>query len=154
MIETDITVQYVNPPKEGKKRGTIKTTDDVIYGVFDLLDRFAVGCKYTIGYETHEFDAGRGDGPQTYKTIKKVVAGPPPGQALTASRGSPSMTKSEEMFVMGVIGRSLQGTGVIPEYKELVRMVRALRSAWTEGFEDIPHATAPPPDFDDDISGM
>ena len=129
-IET-VMVQYVNQPKEGKKQGSIKTDDGRYFGVWpEKL------CLYTPGefYEI-EYDA-------QYKTVKRIVTGPgASGSASSAPRAngqaqshSPSHTKSVEMFVMGVIGRTLQGTGDVPSAAVLTQWVRSLRLAWADGF--------------------
>ena len=46
-----MTVKYVNPPKAGKQRGSIKGTDDQILGVFaDKMHLFEPGSTYEIEY--------------------------------------------------------------------------------------------------------
>lgn len=46
-----VTVAYVNPPKEGKRKGSIKDSAGVYYGVWtDKLSNFEPGETYEIDY--------------------------------------------------------------------------------------------------------
>src|SRR6188768_1077779 len=103
-----IEVEYVNPPKEGKKKGSIKTKDGEYYGVWpDKLHLYAPGNTYTIQYESSEFKG------KTYKDVKRIVDAPATTAAKHATNGNGS-TKSREMFAMGFVNRIYAGTGKIP----------------------------------------
>lgn len=65
----DITVQYINPPKEGKKMGSIKAADGQYYNVFpDLLGQFSKGMRCKVEYTSKPRDDGG-----EWRTIKKIV---------------------------------------------------------------------------------
>lgn len=130
MSQETITVAYCNPPGEGKKQATIKSTAGAIYGLFpDKLAHFKVGQTYTVEVQSREFQG------RTFKTIKSIVHGGNGTQAAPAPSGAPSYTKAEEMFIMGVLGRCYQGTGSLPDALTLTMNVRNLRRAWREGFQ-------------------
>jgi hypothetical protein len=64
-----MTVKYVNPPKAGKQRGSIKGTDDQILGVFaDKMHLFEAGATYEIEY-TETTSSG-----VTYRNVKSATA--------------------------------------------------------------------------------
>ncbi len=155
-IET-VCVQYVNEPREGKKQGSIKTDDGRYFNVWpEKLELYTAGMTYEIEYDAK------------FKTVKRIiseggtastpsVASVTHGQAshvpsyATTSSGS---TKPVEMFVMGVIGRCLEGQGIIPDKQDLTLWVRNLRTAWAEGFSDEPievERDGPEPGLDDKV---
>ena len=66
---TRIEIQYVNPPREGKKTGSVKATDGKYYNVWpEKLDQFIEGQSYEVEVEPREFKG------ETYRTIKRVLA--------------------------------------------------------------------------------
>lgn len=128
MPTATIEVAYVNQPKPGKKKGSVKAANGEIYGVWPSdLGRFQVGQQITFNYEESTFNG------QTYKSAKFPKGAPPAPTPMAASSGP---AKSEEMFVMGVIGRTLQGTGSFPDPVELTNWVKAARMAWRDGFSN------------------
>jgi hypothetical protein len=63
-----ITVKYVNPPKAGKKKGTIKSADGQMFGVWaDKLGEFTPDMIYEIEYSEEAWNG------QTYRTITKAT---------------------------------------------------------------------------------
>ena len=49
---TRIEIQYVNPPREGKKTGSVKATDGKYYNVWpEKLDQFIEGQSYEVEVE-------------------------------------------------------------------------------------------------------
>jgi hypothetical protein len=77
-----MTVKYVNPPKAGKQRGSIKGTDDQILGVFaDKMHLFEPGSTYEIEY-TETVSSG-----VTYRNVKSATAIAAP---TTSSAPSPT----------------------------------------------------------------
>lgn len=120
-----ITVAFVNEPKPGKKFGSIKSEGGIYYSVKpDQLALFKKGGTYEIQYGF--------DKTNTYRNFERIV-GAAPSNSTHASNGQ---TKSIEMFVMGTIGRALQGSGTFPDEADLTEWVRAARKAWLNGFSD------------------
>lgn len=118
-----VTVAFVNDPKPGKKYGSIKSEAGDYYSVKpDQLALFKKGGTYEIQFGF--------DKTGTYRNFERI-AGAAPSNATQASNGH---TKSVEMFVMGTIGRALQGTGTFPDQDDLASWVRAARYAWDTGF--------------------
>jgi hypothetical protein len=101
MPTTTMTVKYVNPPKAGKQRGSIKATDGQILGVFaDKLHLFEPGSTYEIEY-TETISNG-----VTYRNVKSatVIAAPadtptPPAPATFHGYRETSPTDAKRMFV-------------------------------------------------------
>lgn len=136
MPTATISVQYVNPPKPGKKQGSVKTVDGQFYGVDPTqLGQFSPGGTYTVEYDTHTYQG------KEYKTFRRMDGALPLPAPVATAR--PAHTQAVEMFVMGVIGRSLQGVGTLPDREILTTWVKALRWAWIDGFASIS-----PPDDD------
>jgi hypothetical protein len=160
MPVAEITVQYVNPPKVGKKMGSIKSTSGDYYNVFpDKLDMFQAGMNYTIEYTVSD---------QGFKSFKKLANASAPVQIgnLAAARAVAPFksgdTKSEEMFAMGFMNRCYQGACHVPPHDSLVIELRTLQSAWREVFSpqapQVPQArpsaatqTVVPDDLNDEI---
>lgn len=127
MSQETITVAYVNPPAEGKKQATIKTSAGAIYGIApDKTSYFQVGQTYTVEIAAREFQG------RTYKTIKSIVS-KQGGNGSSAPSGRPSHMTSEEMFITGVLGRCYQGTGSLPDRVTLTMNIRNLRGAFRDG---------------------
>ncbi len=118
-----VTIAFVNERKVGKKFGSIKSEDGTYYSVKpDQLALFKKGGVYEIQYGF--------DKTNTYRNFERIV-GSSPANATIARNGH---TKSVEMFAMGSIGRSLQGTGTFPDEDTLFEWINAARSAWTRAF--------------------
>lgn len=144
MAQATIKVAYVNPPKPGKKLGSIKDENGNYYGVWpDKLSLFEPGRTYTI-----EFTEENG-----FKNFKKLAG----SGGSSSARGSGALdAKAEEMFVMGFMNRCYQGACSVPSKTELVNGMLALRSAWQFVWDpntDLPKAAAPVPqdDLNDEI---
>ena len=70
MPEVEITVQYVNFPKEGKRRGSIKTAEGEYYWAdAATLKRFSKGEVCTL-----EYDSSPKEGGGEWRTIKRKVS--------------------------------------------------------------------------------
>ena len=92
-------VQYVNPPNPGGKKGSIKTTDGKLFGVWaNKLGEFKPNETYAVEYTEEEW---RG---QTYRTITKAAleanrtASPSPSPAATATARRVQRTRSACSF--------------------------------------------------------
>jgi hypothetical protein len=146
MHTATIEVAYVNEPKEGKKMGSVKTTDGEFYSVWpDKLANYIPGAVYEVEYTESEFKG------KTYKTIKGVKSRTGPA-AKAAGANAPARnghTQSVEMFVMGTIGRSLQGTGTYPDKEVLVGWLEDAKDAWEMVFG--PKQEKKKPELDDEI---
>lgn len=131
MSTAKVTVAFVNPPKPGRKQGSIKTEDGVYIGVWpEMLGQFAKGGTYEIEYDSQTGKDGR-----VYHSLKKLVSGSNGAQAPLnpSAGGGQSHAKAAEMFAMGMLNRSVQGLGVeaIPEEDVIFNKIVALRAAWT-----------------------
>ena len=143
----EIQVAYVNPPKPGKKMGSIKSTAGDYYSVYpDKLGLFTVGQVYSIqvdvsaqGYKSFKGFAGAVSNNGLGAVGSMAPIGNMQAAKLAAPRpmGAPNGgTKSEEMFVMAVVGRALNGAGTVPDLDTLTQWVRDSRQAWRDGFND------------------
>lgn len=130
MPVANIVVAYVNQPKGSSKKGSVKTEAGEYFGVWhDKLSQYAPGGKYTVEYDTEFYKD------KEYKTIKRIVQSSAPQAASSpSSTVSRAGTQAVEMFVMGIIGKALEGTGGLPDEDTLTGWVVAARAAWTRGF--------------------
>lgn len=144
-----MTVKYINLPKPGKQRGTIKGTDDQFIGVFaDKIKLFEVGKTYDIDYsETVSGDV-------TYKNVKSatlVASAPEPQRAQqTSNYVAPAANASaafpegvnrqthpvdaERMFVCSTLNAFIQAGKIHMDPKELIEATTLLRRLWHHTF--------------------
>lgn len=136
---TTVKVAYVNPPKEGKKMGSIKTPDGQYYGVWaDKLYQFQQGQSYDVEYETGQYN-----GRET-RTIKKVIetGRASSGSAQRTSGGSqPDDAKATAIFVTGIIGKALQGAGTVPDRDTMADMVYNCAAGFEAGMKRLKQAS-------------
>jgi hypothetical protein len=115
-----IQVQYVNPPKPGGKKGTIKTTDGKLFGVWaNKLSEFKVNETYAVEYAEEEW---RG---QTYRTITKVAnrtVSPSPQPSRNSHRET-SPTDAERMFVSSLLKAEIGSGKLSLNTKELAKNI-------------------------------
>lgn len=146
MPTVTLTVKYVNPPKPGKNRGSIKDTDDVIYGVFgDKLHQFEAGKTYDIDYTEQDVNG------VTYRTVKSVTplsSGAPKSSASTPSSGGGSYRETsardaERMFVCSILNAAIQGQQVEFNRQRVGAAVAMLRGVWQETFGQADGITLP-----------
>jgi len=127
MPTTDVTVAYVNPPAEGKKRGTIKTTEGVYYGVWaDKLSGFQKGKTYTIQYDEEEYNG------RMYRSVKSNK-GEVGGGSVNGKGGGDDPRRSEDIFVAGVVNNAIHGQGAEGIYALSADMVRHIREIYRAG---------------------
>ena len=150
-----ITVQYVNPPAEGKKQGNIKTDSGDYYGVAPaMLGQFSKGGKYEISYESRDYNG------KTYHTVKTVksLGGPAPS---SGGGGGDDAAKQESIFVCGLMN-ALAGAGLIKDItaENIALLTNNLRMGWRRGLVPAgkaatsgmaPKPAQPDPDLDDEI---
>ncbi len=98
MPEIEITCQYVNAPKPGKRLGSVKSSEGEYYYVDPImLKRFSVGEVCTIEYEAKPRDGGG-----EWKTIKRKIstsAAPPVPQI----RARTAPADSKQIFVTALL---------------------------------------------------
>ena len=126
MPEAEITCQFINHPKEGKRRGSIKSSEGKYYWADGAtLKRFSVGEVCTI-----EYDSKPRDGGGEWLTIKRKVStssAPPVPQM----RNLTNPKDSEQIFVTAV----LKGmTGPQDSQATLVAKINMLRQAYRTTF--------------------
>ena len=129
MQTATIQVAYVNPPKPGKKQGSVKDAEGNIYGVWpDKLHLFEPGNVYTIEYTSRDFNG------QQYHDFKKMVeAQAKPNGYAAATNGH---DKSCDIFTTGVIQQTLRGVGTLPEEEVLTEWIRRCIRSWKSGHEE------------------
>ena len=133
-------VEFVNPPAEGKKTGSIKLHDGRIIGVFpDKLSLFTQGRTYEIEYSEREWQG------KTYMTAKsaKPLDGFPPNNSRPASGGPKESafvrpatpgTDAERMFVCSLTNAFIAAGHVDLKRESVSATVQMLRAAWRETF--------------------
>jgi hypothetical protein len=84
-MQKQITVQFLNQPKAGKKKGSIKTTDGEYIGCWpNELDNFQEGGSYTVEIEFNDFNGkqymnlAKGSALQGGQAAPQKAAGSPP----------------------------------------------------------------------------
>lgn len=96
MPTQDITVQYVNAVKPGKKYGSIKTSEGQIFACPPaLLNHFGQGEVCTIEYGT--WDSGG------MHITKKIASSNPPPQPKQFVRPATNPADSDRMATMGMV---------------------------------------------------
>lgn len=104
MPQATVTVRYVNPPKDGGKRGSIKTIDDEFYGVWpETFHLFEPGRTYHVEYSERTQDG------RTFRNVKKVTPANSPAAPLPViSTASPkTLTDAEWQIILAL--RNLLG---------------------------------------------
>jgi hypothetical protein len=133
-----MTVKYVNPPKAGKQRGSIKGTDDQVLGVFaDKLHVFEPGSTYEIEY-TETVSSG-----VTYRNVKSataVAAAPPSSNASTPAVHNTyretSASDAKRMFVCANLSALIRAGEVKNDKASLWNATQLLCALWDHTFGD------------------
>jgi hypothetical protein len=128
-----ITPKYVNPPKEGKKYGSLKTDDGVQYAAPpSVTSACEPGVPVTIEWE------GQTWGGNPVMVVRRVVGAQhghnggahphpqPNGNGRHSAAGGDA--KAREMFIMGVVGRAM-GSGQF-EASHIYDLTAAAAKAW------------------------
>ena len=136
MPETEITVQYVNAPKEGKRNGSIKSSEgDYYYAPPALLKLFNRGEVCTIAWDTDE--SGK------WKRIQKKVSSLPVpianAKSTSVGRGEwrpmAHPVDQEQMFVGQCLReRPLMKVPGLIDTTELIAEINIFRDAWRNTF--------------------
>jgi hypothetical protein len=131
-----MTVKYVNPPKAGKQRGSIKGTDDQILGVFaDKLHLFEPGTTYEIDYSETESSG------VTYRNVKSATAVAAAPATTSAPVPAPHNTYREtsandakRMFVCANLSALIRAGEVKNDKASLWNATQLLCSLWDHTF--------------------
>lgn len=126
MATLTMKVVYVNPPKNGGKRGSIKGSDGTFLGCFgEKLGLFQPGHTYEIDYSEGPFG----------KNVRsaKEVGGPAP--ALAASGGGKPYRQTceadaERMFVCSVLNAFVRANKLPMQTRDIEQAVLMLRRVW------------------------
>lgn len=117
------------PPKEGKKKATIKTTDGELFGAWpNMLHGLQPGGTYEIEYDSRDFEG------KTYRTIKKFK---PTGKA--AERKSSPVTdeakpaSADEMaFIAKIVGAGIASQQIDFNSDAIMKAAIRVRSMYRE----------------------
>ena len=129
-----IQVQYVYPPKPGKKKGTIKTIDGKLFGVpANALSDFKPNETYAVEYAEQEWKG------QTYRTITKATlqANGSADPSLRPTRNTyreTSPADAERMFVCSLLNAEIGSGKLSLNTKELIEAIERTRAAWANTF--------------------
>jgi len=128
-MQETVTVQYVNPAQAGKKRGSIKTSTGEYIGVWpNELALFQQGQTYVIEIEMNgQYKNFAGFAGQAAAAPQQPQGQPQPNGSHRPAQGG---DKSEDMAVMGIVGRCFHGTGQLPDQNTLSSMMQNVRLAW------------------------
>jgi hypothetical protein len=149
-MQESIVVQYVNQPKPGKKKGSIKSTAGKTYGVWpDKLDQFQPGGSYTVEVEENQYNG------QTYYGVKRIIGAPSNGNATPAPSPAPYTGRqtdeatAERIYVCGIVNAAVPTLAAAGDLRTgvLIEITNTAREAWRQTFGGRAEARAAvPPD--------
>jgi hypothetical protein len=136
-----VKVQYVNMPKEGKKKGSIRDSEGDYYGVWaDKLHDFQAG-------ETYEITFRENNGYRDVVAVKRapapkvaeekpytVVKTADPRPAANGYYRPTSPRDAERMFVCSILNAFIQTGRIENDGPALSHAVNTLRAVWGETF--------------------
>jgi hypothetical protein len=148
VLDKVITVQAINFPPDGKKRGTIRTTEGQTLGVWpEKISLFRQGGTYDVAIEERNFNGA------TLRNITdaRPLAAPPaaaaePRQQQQASTGNgngngnagyyrpTAPVDAERMFVCSILNAFVQAGKVELEPRSLAAATMMLRRLWAYAF--------------------
>jgi hypothetical protein len=128
-----IKVRFANPPREGKKKASIKTDDDQIFGVWPRqLGLFQPGRSYKIEFEESTWKG------QTYRTITKCEPAADveerTNEAGTSSQRGSQTNSVEAQFVARVLSASIMLGAVKLERDSLTSATKLIRTVYRDTF--------------------
>lgn len=130
MSTAAIQVAYVNPPKEGKTKGSIKTDQGEFYEVFpNQLGLFRPGASYEIDYSERNWQG------KVYRTVNKCRPQDKPAVVRSEGNSTAPSNETEFEFVARVLSASIQACAVTYTREGLTDAVRMLRSVYREGMK-------------------
>lgn len=158
-----MTIQFINPPKEGKARGFIKGTNEtgasVSLGCFDdKLHLFERGQTYDIEFTDGQYQNVKTAilvsppqrpapppvaAPPARPRVVAAIPAPPPPQAAPLPSYMPNgdinrqthPLDAERMFVCSILNASIQAGRVHVEERELFEKTMMLRRLWQYAFQ-------------------
>jgi hypothetical protein len=129
MNTATIEVAFVNPPKDGKKQATIKTSTGDLFGIWpDKLGLLRPGESYKVDFSERNYNG------KTYRTITKVT----PGQGTLVSiaggkrAATPIPDSSEFEFVTRILAAMIAANAIQCEKEELANAIKTLGEVYRE----------------------
>jgi hypothetical protein len=118
-----IKVAFANPPREGKKRASVKTDDGDFFLVFpEKLGLFQPGRTYRVEFSEKDYKG------QTYKTITKCE--PVEDKAPQSAGRSEGARADEFEFVTRVLSASIRACTVANTEQALIEATRMIRAVY------------------------
>ena len=151
-MQVQITPRYINQPRDPSwSHGSIKGTNNQLYSV----DKNALGMfqqnvpvvvtlerkpnqKYPqiIAVNGQPLGFGAAPAPAGMTPIGQALPQLPMPPQQSGPSVSPELDKAMHIFVTGIIGRALHGTGSVPDFNTLSSMVYNARRAFLEGMAE------------------
>ncbi len=128
-----ITAAYVNPPKQGRKNGTIKDASEILYlAKPPILAQFQPGGQYKINYEEYVIN---GTSFKEIKSAEQVGGAASGGNPSAGARRTYGQDEglAERIFVCGAVNATLGNPNVKPYELAgmgLVELVNKYRKVW------------------------
>lgn len=136
-LDKTVTVQFVNPPKPGKKRGTIKTTEGETFGVWpDRMSLFQAGGTYDIALETTTYNGAS----LTNVIDVRPISGPTPVRQADRHDAAPAAAisgKDEQIFVLAILKELIRAGHVKGDKQEIWNAIAMLRNQWLHSFGGV-----------------
>ena len=131
MPVAEITCQFVNPPKPGKRNGSIKSAEgDYYWGSQATIAEFRQGEVVKIEYTTKPKDGGG-----EWRTIVKKIGGAPPvSPNIPQVRARSNPSDSEQIFTTALLKEFIAAGKIELSTAEIIAAVNALRSAYRNTF--------------------
>ena len=122
-----IKVAFANPPREGKKRATVKTDKGELFLVYpDKLGLFRPGKSYRVEFSTSTYQG------KDYHTITKWQ--PIDDETAPAASTAPSPSLSPEFtFVTTLLAAAIKACTVANTEAGMVEHVRMARAVYRRG---------------------
>lgn len=129
MSTAAIQVAYVNPPKEGKTKGSIKTNEGEFYEVFpNQLGLFRPGAAYEIEYSERNWQG------KVYRTVNKCRPQDKPAVVRSTGQSDVAGNDQEFEFVSRALSASIQACAVTYTREGLTDAARMLRHVYHDAF--------------------
>ena len=138
MATMRLTIKYVNDPKPGKTRGSIKGTENEFLGVPQALLRlFEAGRTYDVTYtENGEWKTVTG-ATEAQAAAVIPMAGKPAATPYNAGTYRETCAKdAERMFVCATLGALIKAGEVKNDKRQLWEATNMLRGLWGATFGD------------------